>query len=356
MAHIFISYSREDKTFAYRLAADLDRLHGDVWIDREDIHAAEKWADAINRGLNECPVMILILTPASMASDNVSDEWQYFRHRNKPIIPVLLKPTDIHFQLASLQYIDFYAQDYDTAFEQLHSELLRQGILLAPLHVRETLVPIPAQQPLPVRPQDLTRRVIWSSTFIAAGIILAAVLSLLGVFGGGGDHLPPPTQTEAQAVATVTAEPGATFTSEPTQTPLPTTALTLTNTPTAAVNSADDGQPDLYVSTFSLDPATPIQGRTVNVRVGVYNQGTAAAYGSFHIEWYAGENYPSPACTWDLDGMVAHGGRILMCTYPGYPSWYGSINTKVVVDSYNVVSESNESNNTYLQTISVSKP
>ena len=115
------------------------------------------------------------------------------------------------------------------------------------------------------------------------------------------------------------------------------------------------GQPDLYVSEFSLDPATPVEGQAVNVRVGVYNQGTAAATGNFHIEWYPGENYGSPACTWDLDGLVATGGRILTCTYAGYPSWYGSINTKVVVDSYNAIVESNEGNNSYLQPISVSQ-
>ncbi len=54
--------------------------------------------------------------------------------------------------------------------------------------------------------------------------------------------------------------------------------------------------------------------------------------------------------------MAAGGGRILTCTYAGYPSPYGSINTKVVVDSYNAIAESNEGNNTYLQGISVSNP
>jgi hypothetical protein len=131
---------------------------------------------------------------------------------------------------------------------------------------------------------------------------------------------------------------------------------TQTRTVTITVGGGGGGgQPDLFVSEFSLDPSTPVQGQPVNVRVGVYNQGSAAATGTFHIEWYPGENYSTPACTWDLDGLVASGGRILTCTYAGYPSWYGSINTKVVVDSYNAIAESNEGNNTYLQPISVSQ-
>ena len=117
------------------------------------------------------------------------------------------------------------------------------------------------------------------------------------------------------------------------------------------------GQPDLYVSEFSLDPATPIKGQSVNVRVGVYNQGNASVSStSFHIEWYPGENYPSPACSWDLTDMAAHGGRILTCTYSGYPSHYPSINTMVKVDTSNTVSESNEGNNVYTQAITVTSP
>ena len=70
----------------------------------------------------------------------------------------------------------------------------------------------------------------------------------------------------------------------------------------------------------------------------------------------AGENFPSPACTWDVDGLVARGGKILTCTYAGYPSWYGSITTKAVVDPGNVVAESDEGNNTETMTISVRRP
>ena len=53
---------------------------------------------------------------------------------------------------------------------------------------------------------------------------------------------------------------------------------------------------------------------------------------------------------------MAHGGRILTCTYDGYPSWYSNINTKVVVDSDGAVAEGDEANNVFLKAISVSKP
>jgi hypothetical protein len=241
MAHIFISYSRQDKGFARRLATDLDRSGGDAWIDLEDIHPADDWADSIQGALDECQLLIVIVSPVSMASKNVADEWKYFKSQGKPILPVLWKPAKVHYQLHSLQYVDFHTQDYDTAFAQLHSELRRQGMALAPLVPGNTLVPLPAQTPLPVRPQDLSRQAMLTSGLVVAGFVLAAVLSLLGVFDSG-DNKPKPTATTAPITAvntpeptitvTPTVEPGATDTPGLTQTP----ASTLT--PAGASNNA----------------------------------------------------------------------------------------------------------------------
>ncbi len=113
--------------------------------------------------------------------------------------------------------------------------------------------------------------------------------------------------------------------------------------------------PDLYVSEFALNPATPTQGKAVAVRVGVYNKGNAAA-GAFKVQWFAGENYPAPACEWTVDSLVANGGRILNCNYTGYPSWYAKLTTKVVVDTGGAVAENNEGNNVFTREISVSRP
>ena len=92
----------------------------------------------------------------------------------------------------------------------------------------------------------------------------------------------------------------------------------------------------------------------MSVRVGVYNKGDIRS-GAFTVQWWAGENFNAPACTWRVDSMAARGGRILTYTYDGYTSWYGSLTTKVVVDSAEEVAESNEENNEYRKRISVSR-
>lgn len=124
MSKIFISYSRVDEDFARRLATDLDAQGMDVWLDVDDIPPGVKWSTAVQQGLDTCDVMLLIISPESMASTNVEDEWQYFRDEKKPVVPLMWRPTfPIHFQLRRIQYIDFNGQDYESAFRQLRTRL-----------------------------------------------------------------------------------------------------------------------------------------------------------------------------------------------------------------------------------------
>ncbi len=132
MPRIFISYSRKDDVFARKLATSLSDLGADIWIDVKNIPAGMKWQNAIDQGLRLCEAMIVIITPDSMASNNVEDEWQFFRSEKKLIIPILLKPTSqIPYQLLSLQRIDFHAQLYNVALAKLVAELGKNGLILA---------------------------------------------------------------------------------------------------------------------------------------------------------------------------------------------------------------------------------
>ncbi len=134
---IFISYSRSDQDFARRLATSLSQMGADVWIDVEDIPVGMKWSSAIQQGLDGGQLLIVIISPDSMASRNVEDEWQYYLDGGKPIVPVLLRPAKIHFQLNRLQYIDFHSQTYEKAIGQLYAELWAKGLSLNPPQAEE---------------------------------------------------------------------------------------------------------------------------------------------------------------------------------------------------------------------------
>lgn len=118
--------------------------------------------------------------------------------------------------------------------------------------------------------------------------------------------------------------------------------------------AASFAKPDIYIIEFKLSPATPTQGKPVQVTIGVYNKGTSRA-GAYRVEWWAGERFRKPACSWKVSSNNPRGGRTLKCTYSGYGGWYNSLRTKVVADTGNTVSESNETNNVLIKTIKVKK-
>ncbi len=93
MTKVFISYSRKDEEFARQIATDLDRLGASIWLDVDDIPPGVNWSSAIQQGLDNCDTLLLVVSPDSMDSSNVTDEWQYFRDEGKPIIPIMHRST-----------------------------------------------------------------------------------------------------------------------------------------------------------------------------------------------------------------------------------------------------------------------
>ncbi len=125
---IFISYSRKDTPIADSLAKDLTAVGIDVWMDREDIEVGERWSTAIQNALESAQAMVLVLSPDSMSSRNVEDEFTYFLDNNKPIVPIMIRPTRLHFQLHRLQWIDFTGDSPDQAYERLLRALNQVGV------------------------------------------------------------------------------------------------------------------------------------------------------------------------------------------------------------------------------------
>jgi len=159
MLKVFISHSKLDQDFAVQLATSLGNIHADVWIDAQDIPAGVKWSTAIQQGLEHSELLIVILSPDSMASNNVEDEWQYFLDQKKRVIPILYRPTQIHFQLSRLQYINFTNKDYDSAFKELYQEIRRHGFEVGALsdttHAASPLPDRPVQEPLITKPDTI---------------------------------------------------------------------------------------------------------------------------------------------------------------------------------------------------------
>lgn len=123
IAPAFFSYSRLDSEFAIRLAEDLKAAGANVWIDQLDILPGQRWDRAVEEALRRCPCLLVILSTASISSNNVMDEVSYALQQNKHVIPILYQDCSIPFRLHRLQYLDF-RRDYARRIKELLNVLV----------------------------------------------------------------------------------------------------------------------------------------------------------------------------------------------------------------------------------------
>jgi hypothetical protein len=230
---LFVSYVNRDARFAHRLANDLRERGYDIWIAPDSIQPGEKWVSAIDRGLGECGVFLIVMTPESVRSSWVRSETEYAIQAHQSgggrLIPLLVRDCDVaelSNLISVLQYADF-RENYKDGFARLVGTIsLDQP---RPRHAAS----VPPQREQTGQPKW------WRALIgVGVGIILVAVLVNVGlqlrnsaVFAtmptATATELPAPTETP-----TPTLTPTATFTPLPTSTSTPPATLTQTPMPT----------------------------------------------------------------------------------------------------------------------------
>ncbi len=121
---VFLSHSSVDKSLARRLARDLQAANIDVWLDQWEIQVGEEFVQSIEKGVDDATYVIVLLTPASVASNWVDREWrQKFQAEAKTkrirIVPVRGKPCEIPDFLAQRSYADISGGSYPLGFKYL---------------------------------------------------------------------------------------------------------------------------------------------------------------------------------------------------------------------------------------------
>lgn len=104
---VFISHSSKDDTFVDNLRLDLHRRGYETWVDHHDIPAGKVWDQVVEQQLKTCDIMILVLSPAATASEEVGVEWREFRSMNKLILPVKVQDCPIPLLIRHVQHLDF---------------------------------------------------------------------------------------------------------------------------------------------------------------------------------------------------------------------------------------------------------
>src|SRR5215471_8549609 len=109
MVDIFLSYAKEDREVARRIAALLGNAGWVVWWDRR-IPAGRTWRSVLEEALREMRCMVVLWSTHSIESDWVRDEADEARVRKK-LVPVLIEAVNPPVGFRNIQAADLSEWD-----------------------------------------------------------------------------------------------------------------------------------------------------------------------------------------------------------------------------------------------------
>ena len=143
-AEVFVSYSSQDHSQVRKIVDRLRDAGISVWMDEGGIDAATLWSEAIVEAINECKVLIMMVSRHSTDSANVVKEVMLASESSKIILPVYLEPADIptrlKYQLTGIQHSESYNLTPDELFDELARGLAKNGVMVPGYDVNSTPV------------------------------------------------------------------------------------------------------------------------------------------------------------------------------------------------------------------------
>jgi TolB-like protein/Flp pilus assembly protein TadD len=136
-ADVFVSYSREDKDKVLAVIGELKQAGISVWIDQGGIDAATNWGEEIVNAIENCKVLLLMISESSVGSQNVMREVMLVSEKKKHILPVHLTPTTIpptlKYPLAGIQHVEYFHGSQSENLNTIVRSLQRVGVVLNPM-------------------------------------------------------------------------------------------------------------------------------------------------------------------------------------------------------------------------------
>jgi hypothetical protein len=125
--HVFVSYSYADREVAQRIAERLRGSNLRVWFPEWELTAGDSIADRVREAINSSDVLLVLLSPSSVASKWVHLELNTFLageidKRAITVVPALLADCEIPVELASRMYLDFRS-DFEAGINKLIQQL-----------------------------------------------------------------------------------------------------------------------------------------------------------------------------------------------------------------------------------------
>ncbi len=192
---VFISYSHRDMAFVSQLHQELKQRGVSAWFDQTGIEAGDQWREEIVKGIMECNLFLLVLSPDSLGSRNVRKEIDLAESHKKQIVPLRWRksqlPPSVQYQLAGTQYFKFDEEASKEKFDKLTGVLnkLLGGASMAEAAPNEAVfqaegvAPTPQQAAEPARRGRRRRGTAQKEGIIAAGtLVMTKVVAQLNDF------------------------------------------------------------------------------------------------------------------------------------------------------------------------------
>jgi hypothetical protein len=129
---VFLSYSFSDSQSAKRIADYLRKDGFDVW-DNTQILPGENWAEHVGKALKNSDAMVVLITPNSVHSSQISAEIGYALGKKDykgRLVPVVmdsphkpLRKNDVPWVLKSFQQVNFTNKNKNKALKEISRAL-----------------------------------------------------------------------------------------------------------------------------------------------------------------------------------------------------------------------------------------
>ena len=160
--YVFISYSHKDSAQVFPILQTLHDRGLRVWYDK-GIDPGSEWPEEIATHLLGCGLFLLFMSPEAAESHNVRREITMAIDKQKPLMNVYLRETELQpglqLQLNLIQYVSYSSldnQDFEEFIDRLAGILLKKapGVMGEPSDTPEIVTPPVMPPPTPSKPAD----------------------------------------------------------------------------------------------------------------------------------------------------------------------------------------------------------
>jgi hypothetical protein len=116
--YYFISYCRQEVTFADSFSRELEKRGIRTWVDFRNLVPGHAWQPQLDDAVKNAAAILLVVSRASMSSLPVKDEWTKSLATGERIILIIMEPCQLDPSLAELEWVDF-TRRFDRAMDQL---------------------------------------------------------------------------------------------------------------------------------------------------------------------------------------------------------------------------------------------